>query len=239
MKFKFGTNRIQLALLQQPGVAQAIVAEWKNQQGEKTVVAYLISDGIETAVTTIREGIKLQLSAALTPSYFIWMDEFPINSSEKIDIHRLPNPEPANYIHVHLYSDSKTIIDLFIEQVEKTPDTLAAVYEDKTITYNELNNKSNQVASYLKKHAIKEGALIPICIDRSVEMVIGILGILKAGGAYVPIDPSYPQDRIDYILTDVNSDLVVSSTKSRHALTTNKKTICLDEDWPTIEKESQ
>ena len=90
------------------------------------------------------------------------------------------------------YPLDKTVIDLFEKQVEEHPGDIAIIFDEKHLTYQELNEKSNQLAHYLKSKSVKRETLIPICIERSPEMIIGILGILKAGGAYVPIDTDYP-----------------------------------------------
>ncbi|MGB5498859.1 MAG: condensation domain-containing protein, partial [Maribacter sp.] len=115
------------------------------------------------------------------------------------------------------YPRDKTIYGLFEEQVEKTPDNIALVFEGQQLTYGELNEKSNQLARHIRarykkrtKQTLRPDTLIALCLDRSLEMVIGIMAVLKAGGAYVPIDPSYPQDRLDYILEDTKAELVLS-----------------------------
>src|SRR5687768_12064239 len=110
------------------------------------------------------------------------------------------------------YPRDKTIVDLFDEQVKKTPDHIAVAFENTTLTYQELYEKSNQLAHYLSAFGVREEILVPICINRSLEMIIGIMGILKAGGVYVPIDPEYPMDRIKYILDDTNGSVVVSDS---------------------------
>ncbi|MCW1941620.1 AMP-binding protein [Bacillus anthracis] len=89
------------------------------------------------------------------------------------------------------YPREKTIHQLFEEQVERTPNHIAVVFEDKKLTYIELNTRANQLARTLKAEGIKENQLIGIMVERSIEMIVGMLGILKAGGAYVPIDPEY------------------------------------------------
>ena len=111
------------------------------------------------------------------------------------------------------YPKDKTIHQLFEAQVKKTPNNIAVVFEDQQLTYQALNERSNQLARYIRKHygnQIKPDTLIALCLDRSLEMVIAILGVLKAGGAYVPIDPNYPQARIRYILEDSAPALVVT-----------------------------
>ena len=83
-------------------------------------------------------------------------------------------------------------------QVEKTPDAVAVVFEDQQLTYRELNKRANQLAHYLRKLGVGPEVLVGICVERSLEMVVGLLGILKAGGAYVPLDPEYPQGAIGF-----------------------------------------
>ena len=115
------------------------------------------------------------------------------------------------------YPKDKTIYQLFQQQAEKTPNSTALVYEDQQLNYKQLNEKSNQLARHIRKEyeqrtgqGLGADTLIPLCLDRSMEMVIGILAVLKAGGAYVPIDPSYPQQRINYILEDTQAVLVLT-----------------------------
>ncbi|CAH2574051.1 Linear gramicidin synthase subunit D [Planktothrix rubescens] len=111
------------------------------------------------------------------------------------------------------YFQDKTLIDLFEEQVNKTPDKTALVFEQTSLTYQELNQKANQLAHYLREnYQIEPDSLIGICTERSLEMVIGLLGVLKAGAAYVPIDSDYPEDRIRFILE--NSKISVLLTQS-------------------------
>ena len=92
------------------------------------------------------------------------------------------------------------------------------------LSYSELNKRSNQLAHYLQSQGVTTDTLVPICVERGLDMVIGILGILKAGGAYVPVDPDYPADRINYMLEDTAAALMVlSSTRSREKTERNIK----------------
>ena len=100
------------------------------------------------------------------------------------------------------YPRDKTIVDVFEAQVEKTPGNIAVVFEDESITYKELNEKSNILAHELRRLGVKPDDYVAIMTERSIEMIIGIFGIIKAGGAYVPLDPSYPKERISYIVED-------------------------------------
>ncbi|KYC42719.1 non-ribosomal peptide synthetase [Scytonema hofmannii PCC 7110] len=133
------------------------------------------------------------------------------------------------------YPLERTLVDLFEAQVENNPHNLALVFESQSLTYQQLNQKANQLAHYLiQKHQIQPDTLIGICVERSVEMIIGVLGILKAGGAYVPIDPKYPQRRIQFMLEDSGTSvLLTQSFLLNKLLGANTeyphKVICLDE----------
>ncbi|OYX94161.1 MAG: hypothetical protein B7Y76_10960, partial [Sphingobacteriia bacterium 35-40-5] len=110
------------------------------------------------------------------------------------------------------YPSDKTIHQLFEEQVVKTPDNIAIVYEDTKLTYRELNERSNQLANYLRKeYDVQPDDLIALCLDRSEYMLIAILAVLKAGGAYVPMDPGYPEERLKYILEDTQAKVILAN----------------------------
>lgn len=131
---------------------------------------------------------------------------------------------------------TQTIVDLFSKQVAITPNHIAAVFETYQISYLELDQRSNQLANYLIDQGVKKDFPVAICINRSLEMLIAILGVIKAGAAYVPIDPSYPADRIHYILEDSKSDFVISNLNSSNHL--KGKLILLDRDVDLIKKAS-
>lgn len=112
---------------------------------------------------------------------------------------------------IHELPENKTFHKLFEEQVEKTPDNIALIFNEQEITYRTLNTKAKQVAEYLLESNIKPDDLVAISMERSIEMITGILGVLKSGAAYVPIDPELPQSRIDFILEDTKSRFVITS----------------------------
>jgi len=114
------------------------------------------------------------------------------------------------------YPTDKCIHQLFEEQVEKTPEAVAVVFEDKSLTYKELNTQANQLAHLLIKNGVKPETLVGICIERSLEMIIGLMGILKAGGAYIPLDPNYPEERLIYMIEDSGMSLFL--TKSQYQI---------------------
>jgi amino acid adenylation domain-containing protein len=130
------------------------------------------------------------------------------------------------------YPQDQTIIALFEQQVEQTPDNLAVIFENEALSYRQLNNKANQVAHRLLVHpALKDmhNPLMAICVERSLEMVIGLLGILKAGGAYVPIDPDYPAERIAHMLVDSTAPVMLTQSRLKNRLPeTQAETVYLD-----------
>ncbi|MGI8583202.1 MAG: condensation domain-containing protein, partial [Chitinophagaceae bacterium] len=134
------------------------------------------------------------------------------------------------------YPREKTINILFQEQAEKTPDSIAIVYEAEQLTYKELNERANQLARYLKKRGIKEQTLIPICVERGLEMIVAILGILKAGGAYVPIDTDLPEERMAYMLENTVANIAITNKESKRKLlvSTEIEIIDIDDDWAAI-----
>ncbi|SIS12762.1 non-ribosomal peptide synthase domain TIGR01720/amino acid adenylation domain-containing protein/natural product biosynthesis luciferase-like monooxygenase domain-containing protein, partial [Mucilaginibacter lappiensis] len=117
------------------------------------------------------------------------------------------------------YDIESTIVTLFEEQVNKAPDLTAIVFEGEEWTYRELNKRANQLAGYLRKKGVGEGDLVGICIDRSLEMMVGLLGILKSGAAYVPIDPTYPVNRINYMLEDSRVATLLVNKDTQHLIT--------------------
>ncbi|MDP4147320.1 MAG: amino acid adenylation domain-containing protein, partial [Bacillota bacterium] len=111
------------------------------------------------------------------------------------------------------YPKDKTIYELFEEQVEKTPENIAVVYEEKELSYRELNEKANQLARVLREKGVGPDKIVGIMVERSLEMIVGIMGIIKAGGAYLPIDPEYPKERIEYMLEDSKADILLTQTQ--------------------------
>jgi len=108
------------------------------------------------------------------------------------------------------YSDQLCIHQLFEAQVNKTPDAVAVVYDGQQLSYQDLNQRANQLAHYLIDEGVAADSLVGICLERSFDMVIGILGIMKAGGAYVPLDPDYPRARLEFMMEDAKLNIVLT-----------------------------
>lgn len=138
------------------------------------------------------------------------------------------------------YPDRICIHQLFEQQVKRTPEAIAVVFGKQRVTYQQLNADSNRLARYLQKLGVKPEVLVGICLERSIEMVVGILGILKAGGAYVPIDPKYPQERITYMLEDSQVSVLLTQDSLIEDLPMHPvHTIALDTDWEKIAQNAE
>ncbi|MEH2072599.1 MAG: amino acid adenylation domain-containing protein [Nostoc sp.] len=138
------------------------------------------------------------------------------------------------------YPQDKCIHQLFEEQVEKTPNAVAVVFESEQLTYRELNNRANQLAHYLQELGVKPEVLVGICVERSLEMAIGLLAILKAGGAYIPLDPMYPPERLTFMLENANIFVLLTHKCLADKLSEYKGyVICLDTDSEAIAQQSQ
>jgi amino acid adenylation domain-containing protein/FkbH-like protein/non-ribosomal peptide synthase protein (TIGR01720 family)/FkbM family methyltransferase len=133
------------------------------------------------------------------------------------------------------YLDTKCIHQLFQEQVARTPDAVAVVYDNESLTYKELNKRANQLAHYLQTLGVSADVLVGICVERSPQMIIGMLAILKAGGAYVPLDSSYPQERLAYMLNDSQVSILLAQKQLVEQIPkTNAEIIFLDTDWEEV-----
>lgn len=134
------------------------------------------------------------------------------------------------------YPEDLCIHQLFETQVEKTPDAIAVVFEDKQISYRELNLRANQLAHYLQSLGVGSEVLVGLCVERSLEMVVGVLGILKAGGAYVPLDYAYPEERLAFMLQDAQVSVLLTQEKLKSGLPKHQaEIICLDTNWQSID----
>ena len=136
------------------------------------------------------------------------------------------------------YPEHSMIHHLFENQVQQTPDAIAVTFEQQRLTYLELDQRANQLAHHLHALGVKPNTLVALCVERSLDMLIGLLGILKAGGAYVPLDPAYPNDRLSYMLSDSQSSVLVTQAD---LVTTFSdigiSVVSLDSDWPQISQQ--
>ncbi|MBC7689654.1 MAG: AMP-binding protein, partial [Aquabacterium sp.] len=142
------------------------------------------------------------------------------NPAQSLDLLPLLSDEEKHYLTEEVNERSNneivdtTLVNLFEAQVLKTPHATAIIYKEEKLTYQQLNKKVNHLAAYLTSKGVGTETLVPICLNRGVYMMVGILGILKAGAAYVPIDPNYPVERIQFIADDTKAKLIICNTES-------------------------
>lgn len=162
-----------------------------------------------------------------------------------------PNTEPASETQALseserneiLYAWNDTRVDfpavcaheLFEQQVDRTPDAVAVVFEGQRLTYRELNQRANQVAHFLRKRGVGPESLVGVSLKRSLELVVALLGVWKAGGAYVPLDPAYPSERLAFMVSDAKIQMLLTDSVSRALFPdTGDKAVCLDSEWSLL-----
>jgi amino acid adenylation domain-containing protein/non-ribosomal peptide synthase protein (TIGR01720 family) len=167
--------------------------------------------------------------------YKILLEEVTANPEQSIDdLHILTDEEKDKLLTQWvskevIYPKSKCIHNLFEEQAEKNPDSVAVVYKERQITYRELNDQANQLAHYLIKKGVEPDVLIGIYMEHTIDLLIALLGVLKAGGAYLPIDPVYPKERITFMLEDAEAPFILTQQSLEKNLPLGKvESICLD-----------
>jgi non-ribosomal peptide synthetase component F len=214
---------------------------WKHSKGLRGVVVYNTDLFDEATITrmvghfeTLLEGIVANPQARIA--------DLPLLS--QAERHQLLvewNNTQADY------PKDQCIHQLFEAQVERNSNAIALIFEDKQLTYRELNNRSNQLAHYLQKLGIGAEVLVGICLEPSVELIVGLLGILKAGAAYLPLDPNYPCDRLNFMLEEAQVPILLthSALSTQHRLRPLESTVpntpvivCLDNNWD-IAQESE
>ncbi|HSN96720.1 MAG TPA: amino acid adenylation domain-containing protein, partial [Candidatus Nanopelagicales bacterium] len=137
------------------------------------------------------------------------------------------------------YPEDRCIHELFEAQVEQDPDAVALTFESAQVSYRELEKRANQLANHLRAMGVGPGKLVGLCVNRSVEMVVGALGVLKAGGAYVPLDPTYPLARLTFMMKDAGVTLLLTHEALVDELPARQSVLlCLDADWDTIARRS-
>jgi amino acid adenylation domain-containing protein len=135
-------------------------------------------------------------------------------------------PYPAACVH-----------ELIAEHAERHPDQVAVQFDGKRLTYGELDGRANRLAQYLRGLGVGPDVLVGVCLERSLDLLVGLLGVLKAGGAYVPIDPGYPVARQSYMLSQSGAPVILTQQRLVDGLPDgDARVVCLDGDWPSIEK---
>jgi amino acid adenylation domain-containing protein len=174
----------------------------------------------------------------LIDSFQMWLEWALTTPSLPISSAPFMKPEEARQVLVEWnetrspYSREKCIHQLFEAQADAAPDVIAVVNAEAHITYDELNRRANQLGRQLRALGVSPDVSVAICVERSIEMVVGLLGILKAGGAYIPLDPAYPNQRLAYILDDSKAEVILAQRSTVESLAgAAAKVLCLDDDW--------
>src|SRR5689334_12298257 len=140
-----------------------------------------------------------------------------------------------------IWPDGACIQELVEAQAERTPDAAAVICQGEQLSYRSLNERANRLAHLLRKRGVGPGRLVAVCLERSLELPIALLGVLKAGGAYLPLDASYPPARLSRMLADAKPLALLTASRSANHLrgiASHLPIVCLDSDWPRIECES-
>ena len=138
------------------------------------------------------------------------------------------------------YASEHCLHELFAAQAEKTPDAVAVVFDDRQLSYAELDRRSNQLGHHLRGLGAGPEVVVGLCVERSLEMVIGLLGILKAGAAYLPLDPAYPPQRLGYMLADARVSVLATQAGLEDVLPAHPATVLrLDADWKAIARQPE
>lgn len=186
---------------------------------------------VETIERMLKQYVLLLKGIASNPEQGI--SELPmLDDTERETVIREWNTTVTDYPR------DATVVDLFEQQVDLSPDSVAVVFQADQITYRELNERSNQLASYLKQIGIGAEMFVGLCLERSIQQIICVLGILKAGGAYVPLDAEYPKARLKFMLEDSGSPVVLTASNlvSRFPERVGRM-ICIDKVARDIEKQ--
>ena len=227
--------------------SQPIIVNFKDQHLYELIVSVKDYDTCAQLEVIYRSDLfKESTIKRILKHYERLLEEIVENPSKPLSQLEMLAPEEKQQILISWndtqrdYPKDKTIHQLFEEQAEKTPDNIAVIFEDQQLTYQQLNIKSNQLAHYLRERGVKPDTLVAIAVERSLEMIVGILGILKAGGAYVPIDPSYPRDRIRFMLEDTQAPVLLTQKDVLGKLpTTEAEVFLLDKEQEKLIKYSK
>ncbi|HEY9693239.1 MAG TPA: amino acid adenylation domain-containing protein [Oculatellaceae cyanobacterium] len=226
--------RLNLSLLEvERGTTQFDLSLDMEEVGEKLKASIEYSTDLFDAATITRMLGHLQTI----------LSSIVANPDQSIS--HLPLLTQAEQQQLLAWNDTKIaypevlIHQLFEQQVERTPDAIAVVFEHQQLTYRQLNQKANSLAHYLRKLGVGADDLVGICVERSLDIIISMLGVLKAGGAYLPLDPCYPQQRLAFMLEDAEVSVLLTQQRLLEWLPQcNGKVICLDK-WETIASENQ
>jgi amino acid adenylation domain-containing protein len=224
--------------------------EIRSDRGLGSTTGYpltvLISPGSQLTVQFVydRSRFDLETIRGMLTHYQTLLESLPLNTDQPIaGVPMLTEPEREQILHewnaTRAERSAESLIDLFEKQVQLTPETTAVVFAGEQLSYGELNARANQLAHHLFRLGVTPDARVGICIERGLEMVVGVLGTLKAGAAYVPLDPTYPSERLAFMLADAQCPVLLADERVAASLAdTGVNVLCLDRDWEQAACES-
>lgn len=230
-------NLSRFPSMQRWPVVVSIGNEVPDNIGGALIHLTIASDGTRCTWSYTAEHISSALIERISTQFLTLLTHSIRQRSEKIGTLPLLNDDEKKRL---LHDWNATAVDyplhlcmheLFELNASKHPTATALIFENQSLTYQELNEKANQLAHYLLELPIQPGAFIGLCMDRSIEMLVGLLAVFKAGAAYVPLDPGYPASRLEYMLNDSGVDIILTSAVIALELNKNKQynTTCLDD----------
>ncbi len=208
------------------------------------LLTFVVSeDGSACTMVCDSSRISQISSAIMERQVHTLLGELALHPTRPIaDLELLSTKERAQILDEFNHTDvdyrrDACVHHLFEEQARRTPNATAIVFEDQSLTYAQLDERANQLAAHLGTLGVRPDTLVGLYVERSLDLLVAMLGILKAGGAYVPLDPAFPKDRIEFMLTDSKAPVVITQSSLLSDLPLcNARVIEIDKDWPSIAK---
>jgi amino acid adenylation domain-containing protein/non-ribosomal peptide synthase protein (TIGR01720 family) len=229
-----------------PGLRVSPVArERTTAKFDLSMVCAENSDGVRGRIEYATDLFDAQTIERMATAFQLLLEGVVADIEQPIDRLPLLTPQAREQLLVE-WNDTRAdyprdccVHELFEQQARSTPDAVAAADGATRLSYRELNARANQLARYLRRRGVGPEVCVSVCLDRSVDLVVALLGVLKAGGAYVPIEPASPAERIEYVLADAGIRVLLTETRYLDRLQAfSTEAACLDRDWPAIAQES-
>ena len=238
----FSLRNVETPQIELPGLTlSSLEIERKTARFDLALDLEESSEGINAALEYSLDLFDSSTAQRISGHFITLLESITENPKQRIsNLAILTKPEQHQLLvewnnTQSEFPQDKCIHQLFETQAAQTPDAIAVVFENESLTYRQLNEKANNLANYLQKIGVNPETLVGIYVERSLEMVVGLLGILKAGGAYVPLDPAYPSERIALMLEDAQIPVLLTQKNLLKTLPKNSaSTVFLDAEWDAI-----
>jgi amino acid adenylation domain-containing protein len=228
-----------------PGLkATPIEVEGKTAKFDMTMFMVNRKEGLSGSLEYNTDLLESDTVRRMLDHFKVLLKEIVVNPDQPLSTMSLLTKEERDRLLVDWnntdtnYPRESCIHELFEAQASRTPEAIALICRDKSLTYGELNCSADQMASWLRNHGVGTETLVGVCMNRSFEMLVGILGILKAGGAYLPLDPELPAGRISYILEETQAPVVLTQERFINRIQSKAHTIAVDAQWENITEQS-